>query len=103
MAKAGDDWSVEEIDICVSAYADAVRAGGTKKNISKDIYLYRAIKQLPGRNEGSVGRRMANISHIMAENGANHVLGWKPLPNVGPTNTLRIRDALIRRGVLADI
>jgi len=100
MAKLGDDWSAEEIAICVKAYADAVKAGGAKKDIKKDVYLFRALKQLAGRNEGSVARRMANISHVVAENGGQYVLGWKPLANVGPTNTQRIKDELIANGVL---
>lgn len=43
---------------------------------------------------------MANISHVVAENGGQYGLGWKPLANVGPTNTQRIKDELIANGVL---
>jgi hypothetical protein len=100
MNNYGDDWTAEEIEICVKAYADAVKAGGTKKDIKKDVFLFRAVKQLPGRNEGSVVRRMGNITHVLVSNGGNPVLGWKALQNVGPTNTVRIRDELKNCGLI---
>ena len=101
MPSYGDDWSESEIEVCVKCYSDAVKAGGATKNIGKDVYLFRAVKSLPGRNDGSVARRMGNISHVLAEEGGQPVLGWKPLANVGPTNTLRIRAALKKVGLLA--
>ena len=100
MAKHGEDWSEEEIAICVAAYADAHRAGGSKRELKKDLYLYRAIKQLPGRNDGAVARRMANISSVLIAHGGDPVLGWKPLDNVGPTNTLRIAKELKVAGLV---
>ena len=101
VAKYGEDWTEVEIEICVRAYVEALKAGGAKKSIPKDVYLYRAIKQLPGRNDGAVARRMGNISAIMVLHGADPVVGWKPQENVGPTNTARIGHHLKVLGAIA--
>lgn len=100
MAKSDDDWDEGEIDICVDQYAEVLRRGGAKRSVTKDIFLARAEKQLPKRSSGSVGRRMGNISHVLEEAGGEPVIGWKPLANVGPTNTARILKALERHGLV---
>lgn len=100
MAKSEEDWSEEEIRICVDQYVEIIRRGGTKRSFSKDVFLARAQKALPNRNEGAVARRMCNISHVVAERGGEPVIGWKPLANVGPTNTARIAEMLKQAGVI---
>ena len=102
MKRRDEEWDESEINICVDHYVDVLRRGGAKRAIPKDLFLARAEKALPKRNSGSVARRMANISHVVAQNGLEPVIGWKPLENVGPTNTARITDQLITLGVLAE-
>ena len=100
MSKSDDDWSEDEIRICVDQYVEALKRGGASSSVSKDVFLARAEKQLPKRNRGSVARRMANISHVVVEAGGSPVIGWKPLANVGPTNTKRIQEILREHGVI---
>ena len=100
MATKEEDWDESEIDIAVEQYVEVLRRGGAKRVVSKDVFLARAEKQLPKRNPGSVSRRMCNISHVLAELGGEPVMGWKPLANVGPTNTARIAKALKERGAI---
>lgn len=100
MAKSDEDWTEDEIRICVEQYVEVLSRGGAKTSIAKDVFLSRAEKQLPKRNSGSVARRMANISHVVMELGADPVMGWKPLSNVGPTNTKRIADMLKEAGII---
>jgi 5-methylcytosine-specific restriction protein A len=95
-----EEWDEAEIDIAVEQYVEVLKRGGSQRSVSKDVFLARAEKQLPKRNSGSVNRRMCNISHVFVELGGDPVIGWKPLANVGPTNTARIAAALKARGAI---
>lgn len=95
-----DDWSEDEIRVCVEQYVEILRRGGANRSISKDVFLARAEKQLPNRNAGAVSRRMCNISHVVEMAGGAPVIGWRPLTNVGPTNTARITKMLAEAGVI---
>jgi hypothetical protein len=101
MPKGEDDWDAGEIAICVEQYVEVLSRGGASRMMpSRDIFAARAEKQLPKRNAGSVSRRMCNISSVLEKAGGKSVQGWKPLHNVGPTNTARILSDLAKRGVL---
>lgn len=100
MSKGDEDWGEDEINVCVDQYAEILRRGGAKRAMPKDLFLARAEKALPKRNSGSVARRMANISHVVAECGLEPVIGWKALENVGPTNTARIKNRLLELRLL---
>ena len=100
MSKSDEEWSEGEIRICVEQYIEVLRRGGSKRSLSKDVFLARAQKELSKRNAGAVARRMANISAVVLECGGDPVIGWKPLSNVGPTNTVRIATMLREAGIV---
>ena len=101
MAKGDEDWDASEIEVCVEQYVEVLNRGGASRLMpSRDVFAARAEKQLPKRNSGSVARRMCNISAVLEEAGGTPVQGWKPLRNVGPTNTARILNELRKRGAL---
>jgi hypothetical protein len=101
MASGDDDWSEDEIRVCVDQYVEVLKRGGAKRSFPKDIYLARAEKELaPKRKASAVQRRMLNISHVLMEAGGEPVMGWKPQAHVGPTNTTRIKAMLVEHGII---
>lgn len=89
-SKYDEPWADEELEACVEVYADVVGRGGTKRDMSKDLFISRGEKRAPGRNRTAILYRMQNISHLMVENGCDHVIGWTPKPNIGSGMVPRI-------------
>ena len=99
-SKYDELWSDAELAVCVNIYADVVRRGGTQRELSKDLFIARGEKRLPGRNRASVQFRMCNISTVLQQNGKPHVLGWEPMKNVGVGVVPRIEKLLSEEGLL---
>ncbi|WP_285709168.1 hypothetical protein [Erythrobacter oryzae] len=95
-SKHDEPWTDEELECCVEIYADMVARGGTKKNISKDVFIARGLKAAPGRNRTAIVYRMQNISHLMQEHGRPIIMGWVTKPNIGSAMVPRI-EALMKK------
>jgi hypothetical protein len=97
----GEDWSDEELGICVLQYWKACKSGGQSHAIDRSAFVRGALRDgLKSRGEGSVQRRMCNLSAIMELHGKPHVIGWKPLPNVGANMTPKIEAMMSERGLI---
>ena len=93
-----EDWSDDELRLCVQRYWKAVMNKGTEREIERKAFIKGIMKEsvsLRTRGEGSISQRMCNISAVMEANGRPWVIGWKPLRNVGTGVTPRI-EALLR-------
>ena len=96
-----EDWSDEELEICVLQYWKACKSGGQDHAIDRSAFVKGALRAgLKSRGEGSVQRRMCNLSAIMASNGKPYVIGWNPLPNVGANMTPKIEEMMRVRGLI---
>ncbi|MBL8652109.1 MAG: hypothetical protein JNL35_17100 [Sphingopyxis sp.] len=89
-----ENWSDEELEACVSQYADAVRRYGFERAVAKDLFVSRALKQVPGRTEGAVQYRMGNISAVLEARDKPYLSAWKPMRNVGAGSSERIAGIL---------
>lgn len=72
-------WSDDELRIALGAYLDrvaAVAAGGSHSPTAFHREL--SAKHLPGRTEGSVARRMSNISWVLSSSGLPHFDRFAP-------------------------
>jgi hypothetical protein len=99
----GEDWSDKELEICVLQYWKACKNGGQSHAIDRSAFIKAALRadaSLRSRGEGSVQRRMCNLSAIMEMHGKPFVIGWKPLPNVGANMTPKIEAMMRERGLL---
>lgn len=97
----GEDWSDEELEICVLQYWKACKNGGQSHAIDRSAFVKGALRAgLKSRGEGSVQRRMCNLSAIMELHGKPPVIGWKPLPNVGANMTPKIESMMRERGLI---
>lgn len=100
VSKYDQDWTDQELRASVEVYADVVRRGGLARDIPKDVFIHRAMKQLEGRTRAAVQFRMCNISSVLGAHDLPHVVGWEPMTNVGAGVRPRILDLLKEFGVL---
>lgn len=96
-----EDWSDQELEICVLQYWKACKNGGQRSPVDRSAFIKGALRAgLKSRGEGSVQRRMCNLSAIMELHGQPHVIGWKPLPNVGANMTPKIEAMMKARDLI---
>lgn len=78
------DWSKEELQAAVNAYAEMYKADQEGRRVNK-AQMYRNLEARFGRKDKAFERRMMNISHVVASMGGTPVRGLLPAPNIGPT------------------
>lgn len=92
------NWSTEEIEATVAAYADlSVRLERGERIVKRDVYQALS-EQYGGRKLSAYARRFSNISHILLEMGLARMPGMGPQANMGPNAEKIIRQALENRG-----
>lgn len=99
--KKDTGWSVQEIEAAVDAYLKMLELelAGQKFNKAHENRVLRA-SALSSRTEGSVERRMQNISSVLMTMDRNPIKGYMPAKNVGSkTMEPLIRATLAERGV----
>ena len=98
-----DSWSEEEIGVAVAAYVGLLELEQRGDDFSPTaVHRRLAAGPLSGRSEGSVARRMSNISSVLSENAHDYVSRYKPtLNHVGTRVAGMILDALAKQGVPA--
>jgi hypothetical protein len=90
-----EDWSDAELEVCVKQYWKAVAQKGTEREIDRKAIVRGALRDgLKARGEGSVQRRMCNLSAVLEAHEKPWVLGWPPLRNVGSGVTPRIEGLM---------
>lgn len=90
-----DEWSDAELSATVDAYlaymADEEAGSAPSKKALREQLLAGPLSR---RTPGSYEYRMQNISAVLDEMGRPWISGYKPAPNVGPTNTIKIRQLI---------
>ena len=78
MAKR-DNWSQEELSVALTAYLEVLAWKGAGTSFSPTaVHRDLAKCALSGRSEGSIARRMSNISAVLKEAGEPWVERYKP-------------------------
>jgi hypothetical protein len=78
---AGENWSVEEVDLVVADYLEMLAAWCSGQSINKAERRKLLQLKLNGRNDSSVERKRSNISAVVEKLGFHHLPGYKPLQN----------------------
>jgi hypothetical protein len=78
---AGSDWTEPEVALIVADYLAMLTQELTGQRFNKAERRRRLMQQLPGRSEGSVEFKHANISAVMLELGFPYLRGYKPRAN----------------------
>ena len=96
-----DQWSTDELEASVEAYAEMYRADQEGRKVNK-AQIYRDLEKRFGRRNKAFERRMMNISHVVRSLGGEPVKGLLPASNIG-ANTQPMIESLVREsGFLAD-
>jgi hypothetical protein len=78
---AGDDWSVDEVEVIVGDYFAMLRAELSGEEYSKTAHRRALTPQLNGRSDGSIEFKHANISAVLVGYGMPYIDGYKPRGN----------------------
>ncbi len=76
---SGEAWTRVEIGAAVAAYVDMLQRELRGERFSKAETVRRLRALLPVRSEGSIERKLQNISAILDEQGLEWIDGYKPL------------------------
>ena len=80
-AMAGKNWRRDEVELIVATYLAMLMLELAGQRYSKTQYRRRLLDQLPGRSEGSIEFKHANISSAMLELGYPYIRGYLPRSN----------------------
>jgi hypothetical protein len=80
-AAAGEDWTRREVELIVADYLDMLTRELTGQRYNKTAHRKRLLEHLPGRSNGSIEFKHANISAVMCELGFPYLRGYKPRVN----------------------
>jgi hypothetical protein len=80
-ANAGENWFRHEVELIVADYLSMLTSELTGQRYNKTEHRKHLLQQLPGRSNGSVEFKHANISAVMVELGFPYLKGYKPRVN----------------------
>lgn len=80
-ALAGEDWQPEEVAIIVADYLSMLMQELAGQPYNKTAHRRQLLQRLPGRSDGSVEFKHANISAVMLELGYPYIRGYQPRSN----------------------
>ncbi len=80
-ANAGEDWTRREVELIVADYLDMLTRELTGQRYNKSAHRKRLLEHLPGRSNGSIEFKHANISAVLVELGFPYLCGYKPRVN----------------------
>lgn len=80
-AHAGEDWTRREVELIVADYLDMLTRELTGQRYNKTAHRKRLLEHLPGRSNGSIEFKHANISAVLVELGFPYLRGYKPRVN----------------------
>lgn len=78
---AGEDWSLEEVELVVADYLEMFGAWCAGQAVNKAQRRAELLSRLTSRNESSVDRKRSNVSAVLDELGFHYLPGFKPLHN----------------------
>jgi len=79
--RTGEDWSRHEVELIVSDYLGMLMSELAGQPYNKAAHRRQLQTQLPGRSEGSIEFKHANISAVMLELGYPYIRGYQPRMN----------------------
>ena len=77
----GTDWQPQEVALIVADYLAMLTSELSGQSYNKTARRRRLLERLPGRSNGSVEFKHANISAVMLELGFPYLRGYKPRAN----------------------
>jgi hypothetical protein len=80
-AKAGEDWRRDEVERIVADYLEMLLRELAGQPYNKTAHRRSLQQRLPGRSEGSIEFKHANISAAMLEFGYPYIRGYQPRSN----------------------
>jgi hypothetical protein len=80
-AMAGEDWREAEVELIVADYLAMLILELAGQPYSKTTHRRRLQQLLPGRTEGSIEFKHANVSAVMLELGYPYIRGYQPRSN----------------------
>lgn len=99
---AGSDWTEPEVALIVADYLAMLTQELTDQRFNKAERRRRLMQQLPGRSEGSVEFKHANISAVMLELGFPYLRGYKPRANFQRSRLVDEVSRQVSRHLLLD-
>lgn len=81
-AKAGEDWRRNEVELIVADYLAMLLQELAGQPYNKSAHRRQLQQRLPGRSEGSIEFKHANISAVLLELGYPYLRGYQPRSNV---------------------
>ena len=79
--RTGEDWARHEVELIVSDYLRMLMSELAGQPFNKAAHRRQLQTQLPGRSEGSIEFKHANISAVMLELGYPYIRGYQPRMN----------------------
>lgn len=101
-AIVGSDWSRDEVALIVADYLWMLSCELGGQTYSKTTRRRQLLKSLPGRSDGSIEFKHANISAAMIELGFPYLRGYKPRANFQRSTLLEEVTAQVSRHALID-
>ncbi|WP_312529947.1 HNH endonuclease signature motif containing protein [Paracoccus sp. (in: a-proteobacteria)] len=101
MARVAEElWTDAELEACVKAYLAMIDAQDRGERFNKSaIYRELQLDHLAGRSEGSIARRMSNLTAFFEERGERVLAGHNGLANIGTNVSRRLTQILDRMAV----
>lgn len=99
---AGSDWTEAEVALIVADYLAMLTHELTGQRFNKAERRRRLLQQLPGRSQGSIEFKHANISAVMLELGFPYLRGYKPRANFQRSRLVEEVSRQVSRHLLLD-
>lgn len=90
---AGEDWTDEEVQICVDAYFEHLKLDIAGENFNK-AQLYRDLSISIPRSPSSIEFKFQNISAVLNELGTEWIRGLAPLPHFQSALAIAVEQRL---------
>ena len=91
----GTDWTIEEVEICVSAYFEHLTLELTGQSFNK-AQLYRNLSEQTGRTAKSIEFKFQNISAVLNALSREWMTGLAPLANYQELLSQKVSEHIVR-------
>lgn len=78
---AGEDWRRDEVELIVADYLQMLMCELAAQPYNKTAHRRQLRERLPGRSDGSIEFKHANISAVLLELGYPYIRGYQPRSN----------------------
>lgn len=101
-AKADEDWRLDEVELIVADYLSMLLQELAGQPYNKSAHRRQLQQRLPGRSEGSIEFKHANISAVMLEFGYPYLRGYQPRSNFQRSVLVDVVQAQVARHLQLD-